>query len=373
MRNWSFSVARVSGVDVRLHLTFLLLLIFVWAPEYATREAAQRAVALVALVFASVVVHELGHALAAWHHGNPARSIVLLPIGGVSLMDENAPAGSQSSREVRLALGGPLASLAAAAVAAPIVHHLCPREPLLPPTLHPGHLATSLVWMNVFLGVLNLLPAYPLDGGRILRAWMLRKHDAIQATRRAVSLGQFLSTSFLLAGMFGAIYEKDWSYWLMLLGFFLFVGAQLEDRSAMFHAVLKSVRMEEVMLTGFTTLSPADTLEDALAKAVHCLQEDFPVVRGNELVGIISRRKILEALRTDGNGYLQPAMTSSFEVAHRSDSLASVFGKITSRTMPLVPVVDGERLVGIVTLQNLMHSMALLAETRKLQQKAENE
>jgi CBS domain-containing protein len=120
------------------------------------------------------------------------------------------------------------------------------------------------------------------------------------------------------------------------------------------------------MLTDFATLSPADTLEDALSKAVHTLQDDFPVIRGTDLVGVISRQKIVEALREHGNGYVQSAMNKAFDVAHRKESLAAAFRKITSRGSTLIPVVDENHLVGIITLQNLMHSMGLLAESRRL-------
>jgi CBS domain-containing protein len=242
-----------------------------------------------------------------------------------------------------------------------------PQSLLAQPLIASDHLLRTLVWTNVFLGLFNLLPAYPLDGGRVLRAFFLRRYDAVQATRRAVSLSQFFSTTFLFAGMAGAIYGRDWSYWLMLLGFFLFVGGQLEDRSAVFRAVLETVHMEDVMLTEFATLSPADTLEGALSKAVHTLQDDFPVIRGSELVGVISRQRIVENLRREGNGYIQAVMSRIFDVAQRRDSLATAFRKISNQGATLIPVVDDEHLVGIVTLQNLMHSMALLAETRKLQ------
>jgi CBS domain-containing protein len=151
-----------------------------------------------------------------------------------------------------------------------------------------------------------------------------------------------------------------------MIGFFLFVGAQLEERSAMFQSVLQRVRLEEVMLTDFATLSPADTLEDALDKAVHTLQDDFPVVRGGDMVGVISKQKILDALRAEGNGYVQAAMNRIFEVASKQESLASAFRKLSARNLSIIPVVDEQHLVGIVTLQNLMHSMALLAESRKL-------
>ena len=140
----------------------------------------------------------------------------------------------------------------------------------------------------------------------------------------------------------------------------------LEERSAIFQSVLQTVRLEDVMLTDFATLSPADTLEDALDKAVHTLQDDFPVVRGADMVGVISKQKILDALKVDGNNYVQSAMNRIFEVATRQESLASAFRKLTANRLSIIPVVDEERLVGIVTLQNLMHSMALLAESRKL-------
>src|SRR5262249_13619098 len=127
------------------------------------------------------------------------------------------------------------------------------------------------------------------------------------------------------------------------------------------------IHLEDIMLTDFATLSPADTLEDALRKAVHCLQDDFPVVRGGDMVGVISRQGIVKALRSEGNGYVQSAMNRAYEIACRSESLASAFGKISHRGATLIPVVEDERLVGIVTEQNLMHSMGLLVETRRLQ------
>ena len=134
---------------------------------------------------------------------------------------------------------------------------------------------------------------------------------------------------------------------------------------------MEMVGMEQVMLTQFSILSPADTLEDALSKAVHTLQDDFPVVRGMEMVGVISKARIVDALRRDGNGYVQPEMVRSFEVAKGSDSLAEAFRKLGSRGLSMIPVVDSGRLVGIVTMQNLMHSMALLAESRRLKRAEE--
>jgi Zn-dependent protease/predicted transcriptional regulator len=372
MKNWSIPVGRLFGIDVRVHLTFFFLLVFIWFTDSvnAGPSGAARGLALLGIILGSVVLHELGHGLAALHAQFPIRAIILLPIGGITVMDEAAllqqpdAASDDNSarrwqREVRVAIAGPLVNFAIAFIAVATLLAVAPQVKLWShPLVHSGALLRSLVWINVVLGVLNLLPAYPTDGGRILRAGFIRRMSYVQATRRAVTVGQAFSMLFIFAGL--------WNTWLMLIGFFLFVGAQLEERSVMFQSVLEAVHLEDIMLTDFATLSPADTLEDALNKAVHSLQDDFPVVRGSDMVGVISRQSILDALRAEGNSYVQSAMSKAYDVAHKSESLASAFRKISARGATLIPVVENERLVGIVTLQNLMHSMSLLAETRRL-------
>jgi len=210
-----------------------------------------------------------------------------------------------------------------------------------------------------------------MDGGRVLRALFARRMDMVQATRRAVSVAHALATLMVVVGML-LLFQGGHpdSSWLVMLGFFLLIGAQFEERSAIFQSVLETVHLEDVMLTDFQTLSPADTLEDALDKAVHTLQDDFPVVRGGDMVGVISKANILQALRMEGNGYVQSVMNRLFEVSTRQESLASAFRKLNSRNLSIIPVVEDQHLVGIITLQNLMHSMALLAESRKLRKEA---
>jgi Zn-dependent protease len=370
MRNWSIPAGRLFGVDIRIHLTFLFLLAFVWLTEAAPKGQVNggRVMALVGIIFGSVVLHELGHALVGMHAGVPAKAIILLPIGGVTLIDETQrplePGMLTWKRDIRIAMAGPIVNLVIAFAAASILLAVAPEIHLWSqPYLHSRNLPRSLVWANIWLGVFNLLPAYPMDGGRVLRALFSRKMDPVQATRRAVTIGQVFATLFMLVGML-------WNIWLTMIGFFLFIAAQLEERSAVFQSVLETVRLEDVMLTDFATLSPADTLEDALDKAVHSLQDDFPVIRGSDMVGVISKQKILQALRAEGNGYVQSVMNRIFEVAQKKESLASAFRKLTARNLSIIPVVEEERLVGIVTLQNLMHSMTLLAESRKLRKAA---
>jgi Zn-dependent protease/CBS domain-containing protein len=370
MRSWSIPAGRVFGVEIRIHLTFLFLLFFIWLTEAAPHGTPHpgRGLALLFIIFGSVVLHELGHAFVNARNGVSAKAIILLPIGGVTLLDETRlPVHSGVDawkRDVRSALAGPTVNLVFGLIAAVAILSALPQVQLwAKPWIISTNLPRSLVWVNFGLAGLNLLPAYPMDGGRILRALYSRHSDAMKATRRAVSIGQAFAMLFMFAGMF-------WNVWLTMIGFFLFVAGQLEERSVVFQSVLETVRLEDVMLTDFATLSPADTLEDALDKAVHSLQDDFPVIRGSDMVGVISKQKILEALRVEGNGYVQAVMNRIFDVAQKTESLASAFRKLTSRNISIIPVVEDQRLVGIITLQNLMHSMALLAESRKLRKAA---
>jgi Zn-dependent protease/CBS domain-containing protein len=369
MRSWSIPVGPLFGVDVRIHLTFFLLPTFIFWTDYAAHPGnatGPRDMAIVGIILACVAAHEVGHILAARRFGLIPKVVILLPLTGVVIYDESRgekrqPAALPWMREVRLALIGPLVSLALAGFAAAVVTASGHGGDLWKlPFVQATNLPKSLVGANLWLAILNLLPAYPLDGGRILRAVLSRTLDLSTATRRAVSISNAIAMVLMIAGLFS-------NNWLTMVGVIVFSAAQLEERALVFQSVLDGVRLEEVMLTDFATLSPADTLEDALQKAVHSLQDDFPVVRGSDMVGVISKQRILDALRAEGNGYVQAVMNKIFEVSLRQDSLGSAFRKLTARNSSIIPVVEDQRLIGIVTLQNLMHSMALLAESRKLQ------
>ena len=369
MKTWSIPVGHLFGAELRLHVFSLALLLPIWMtqPLSHTTNDAVRGVLLMLLMLGSALLHEVAHSVVALRNGLRIRSIVLLPLGGVSIMEDAAfaPRKPDPAREIRISMAGPLLSLGVAAAAAVVIQAAVPSLRLgARPWIYSGSLLRSLVWTNIFLGLLNALPAYPLDGGRMLRAVLTRRMDYLLATRRAVTIGQAFAIVFFVLGMY--------NLWFTVVGLFIFVAAQLEERTIEFQSVLETVRMEDVMLTEFSTLSPADTLEHALSKAVHSLQDDFPVVRGNNMVGVISRQKILDALRFGGNAYVQSVMNSAYDIAERGETLASAFRKITSKNLSIIPVVEGEHLVGIVTLQNLMHSMGMLAESRKLQRQNES-
>jgi Zn-dependent protease len=359
-------MGRIFDTEVRLHLSFIFLLAFIWVMDVlpGTLEGAPPAFSLLGIILASVVVREIAAIFAARRAGVPMRTAVLLPIGGIHLIDDPDPSEAarqeRARRDTRAALAGPFVSLAIAVASASLLATFAPDVRVVARPIVTSHaLLRSVVWVNLLLALINLLPAYPLDGGRIVRAQLSRRIPYVQATRRAASLGHLFAMAFIFAGL--------WDLWFTLIGALIFIGAVLEERSVVFQSVLETVRMEDVMLTDFATLSPADTLEDALSKAVHSLQDDFPVVRGTDMVGTVSRQGIMQALRSQGNGYVQSVMNRVGHVAQRHESLATALRRLSPRGLTLIPVVENERLVGIVTLQNLMRSMSLLAESRKLQ------
>src|SRR5258707_1104854 len=191
MRSWSIPVGRLSGIEIRIHLTFLFLLFFVLSTDGATQDAgaALRVLALVGIVCGSVVLHELGHALVARGSGIPAKGIILLPIGGITILDEaHAIPDSINAwkRDIRIAVAGPLVNLVIAGLSAIVLLAVIPGFSLTArPLLHSSALLRSIVWSNLYLGLFNLLPAYPMDGGRVLRAIFSRRTDMVQATQRA--------------------------------------------------------------------------------------------------------------------------------------------------------------------------------------------
>jgi CBS domain-containing protein len=274
-------------------------------------------------------------------------------------MEENAVQLRDPVGKFGVAIVGPMANLLLAFLGYMVVVSTATQAHVWsPPFIYAGNLPRAFIWVNLFLAVIHLVPAYPTDAGRVLRAQLARRMNPVEATRTAVSIGQLFSVALMFAGY--------WDTWLMIAGFLMFLSAMLEERSIVFQSVLESLRLEEVMLTDFSTLSPADTLEDALSKAVHTLQEDFPVIRGSDMVGVISRQRIVDSLRSEGNGYVQMAMERAFQIAQRGETLASGMRKLAMHNLSIIPVVDDGRLVGIVTFQNLMQSMRLLAESRKL-------
>ena len=279
------------GVELRVHTFFLLLAVVCLG--LSTSEGWMRGIGLFFVLVIAVVVREIARLLVAAWLGLRLRAILVLPIGGLFAYanPESQDNANQGVGQFAIAFAGPVASCAtAAALGITLLGAGGDVRLFDQPWISPAYLLRSMVWMQAGLGLLHLLPAYPLDAGRLLRGSFAREHGIAPAGRAATGLGQLLALAAMLGGMLLH------SPWLIIAGFFIMIGAQIEDQGVFFQSVVDTVRMREVMLTDFATLSPSDTLADALGRCVHSLQEDFPVVRGPELVGIVSRQRIVDAL-----------------------------------------------------------------------------
>jgi len=352
---------------MRVHAFFPLLAVVCLL--LSASDGVARGLALFLVLVAAVVVRETTRILVAAWLGLRLRAILLLPIGGLFAYanPESQESATSGSGQFAMALAGPLANLATALVlAATFLGASGDIQLLAQPLISSAYLLRSMVWMQAGLGLLHLLPAYPLDCGRLIRSSFARRHGSAPAGRAAAGLGQILALTAMVGGMLLH------NYWLIIAGFFIMIGAQIEDQGVFFQSVVDTVRMREVMLTDFATLSPSDTLADALARCIHSLQEDFPVVRGPQLVGIVSRQRIVDALHNEGN--VQAIMSRAFQVARPEDTLGTTIRRLTAgHGLALIPITESGRVVGIVSVQNLMSSMALLAEQRRIERQEAEE
>ncbi len=365
MRGWSIPLGRWMGVELRVHAFFPLLAIVCLALSAADGCGAGRGLGLFLVLVFAVLVREAARLMVAAWLGLRLRAVLLLPIGGLfAYADPESQEGAgHGSTQFILAFTGPLANLATALVLAATFSGAGGDIRLFDqPLITAAYLLRSMVWMQVGLALIHLVPAYPLDMGRLIRGSFARKHGFAPTGRAATGIGQVLALMAMIGGM--ALHN----YWLIVAGFFIMIGAQIEDQGVFFQSVVDTVCMREVMLTDFATLSPSDTLADALVRCVHSLQEDFPVVRGPQLVGIVSRQRIVDALRSEGNGYVQSVMSRAFQVARPEDTLGTTIRRLTAgHGLALIPVAESGRVVGIVSVQNLMRSMSLLAEQRRIE------
>jgi CBS domain-containing protein len=353
------------GVELRVHAFFPLLALVCLALGAADNCTLGRGFALFLVLAAAVLVRETARLIVAAWLGLRLRAVLLLPIGGLfAYADPESQEGAgKGSTQFYLAFTGPIANLATALVlAATFTGAGGDMHLFTPPFITAAYLLRSMVWLQVGLALVHLVPAYPLDMGRLLRGSFARRHGFAPTGRAATGVGQVLALTAMIGGM------VLHNYWLIIAGFFIMIGAQIEDQGVFFQTVVDTVRMREVMLTDFATLSPSDTLADALSRCVHSLQEDFPVVRGPQLVGIVSRQRIVDALRSEGNGYVQSVMSRAFQVARPEDTLGTTIRRLTAgHGLALIPVAESGRVVGIVSVQNLMSSMSLLAEQRRIE------
>jgi Zn-dependent protease/CBS domain-containing protein len=339
---WAWRVARIAGIDIRIHVTFLALLAWIAWVSYASSGSAAGAldgVILICVVFGIVVLHELGHALTARRFGIKTRDITLLPIGGVASL-ERMP--DNPRQELLVAIAGPAVNFALAlifaGVAAALGHRLVPDA-----ELGTVPLLVQLIWINLTIGVFNLLPAFPMDGGRALRALLALRVSDIRATRIAAGLGQAMA---MLLGIIGLFFNPL----LVFIALFLWMGASGEARLAEAKFVAHGVPVAAAMVRELEAISPELPLAVPLRRVLETFQHDFPVVENERVVGMLGREAMLRALAADGPEVpVATVMRTDPKLVHPNDNLDHAFVQLMTEGEALPVVDDRGRLVGMLT------------------------
>lgn len=337
-----------------MHAFFLILLGFSISYGAYVAKSGGRGFLLWAMLVLAVVLRETARAIAAAFFGLELKSLLLVPTGGLPTYSV-AETDQDPKIQKRMALVGPMANIAFGLVVAGLILTIAPEINLYArPWVTPLSLLKAFVWINLLLGAVNLLPAVPLDGGRRIRNGLDQAARTATRAKQLASMGQMVAVGLVLAGVLTG------SIVLIVFGFFVLIGAHMEDQGLILQTEVDTVTMRDVMLTDYTTLSASDTLEDALERAVHSLQDVFPVVRGEFIVGAVSRQSIADALQAGGNSYVQGVMARTFEIARPEDALVQTLKKIAGVGMAqFVPVLEGDRVVGIVTPHHLAQSIRL--------------
>lgn len=350
---WSIKLGRYLGIDVYLHVTFLLFLAFIGSSLLmaggSVRQALDGVLFFVA-VFGCVLMHEYGHALAARRYGIRTRDITLLPIGGVARL-ERMP--DRPMQELWVALAGPAVNVGILALL--LVWMLIRGEGWgrLDLDLTQGSLTTRLLVVNGMLVVFNMIPAFPMDGGRVLRAMLALKMEYARATQIAATLGQGIALVFAFFGLMGLLGGVG-NPMLLFIALFVWIGASQESGLAQFRSTLSGARVRDAMLTQFSLLSPEDPLSRAVDLTMAGSQQDFPVVAGRSMVGVLTRQRLLASLAEHGRSMpVGMAMEREFAVADPWQSLEGLLAGTSGRAMPLVAVLDQGDLVGLVTWENV--------------------
>lgn len=352
---WSLTVGYVYGTAVRIHVTFLLFLAWIWVAYYQRggAGAAWDGVAFVALLFLCVLLHEFGHIFAARRYGVKTPEVTLWPFGGIARL-ERIP--EKPSEELVVALAGPAVNAVIAAVLLLFlggnvgVEHI---ESIENPQVS---LLAKLAAANIFLVVFNLIPAFPMDGGRVLRALLAMKMSHAQATQTAASIGQGLAIGLGVLGIFG-------NPMLIIIAVFVFLAASGEAGQVQMKQVAQGLLVEDAMITQFETLGPTASVGDAAEALIRTTQKEFPIVDGAvHLRGVLTRDAMIRALQAQGPGAsVLEAMAEVPTVGTRTP-LDRALALITQRAAPVVGVVDaGGRLVGLLSPENVGEMMMLRA------------
>jgi stage IV sporulation protein FB len=351
---WSIPIFRVAGIQLRIHVTFLLLIAWLAFGSIGTAV-------LVLLLFVCVVLHEFGHALAARAYGINTPDITLLPIGGVARL-ERIP--EEPGQELVIAAAGPVVT---AILALSFFIVIASRGDIeLRASIQGNDLLVNLFKINVWLLLFNLIPAFPMDGGRVLRALLATRLSYARATQVAATVGQAFAFLFGIVGLFGIPHVYPSNPFLIFIAFFVYLGASQEAALAQMKDVSRRFPVSSAMVREFRTLGEDATLEEAVDALLATSQHDFPVMDGNgNVAGLLTRHDLIAALRKNNSSLrVGDVMRRDIPTVTTGTRFEEAFRIMQECNCPAVPVLDRmKRLVGLLTPENVSELMMVHSAT----------
>lgn len=350
---WSLRVGKILGIDVYVHFTFLLLLVFIGFGYWRSTQqlgAVLIGVSFIIALFVCVLLHEFGHALMARHYGITTRDITLLPIGGLARL-ERMP--ENPVQELWVALAGPAVNVVIAIVLFAWLLVTRGFSDNVEFTMISGPVVQRLLMINVVLAGFNMLPAFPMDGGRVLRALLATRLGRRRATAIAANIGQGMA---ILLGVVGFFHNP----FLVFIAIFIYLGAQAEAGLVEMQSTLGPLRVRDAMMTRFRTLSAEDTLGKAVEELLAGSQQDFPVLENGQPVGILRRNDLVKALAENRRDTpVEAIMCRDCEAVDHSESLTRTVEAMHTKQCGTLPVMQAGRVVGLLTLENVSEAIMI--------------
>lgn len=351
----SHKIARIAGVDVKVHWTFLILLgwgFFSFYRETSQVESGLYGVGFALAVFGCVLAHEYGHVLMARRFGIRTRHITLLPIGGLASL-EKIP--EKPSEELWVAIAGPAVNFLLAGV---LFIYLSATSQLVNleslSIVDPSHFAESIFAVNLLLFVFNLIPAFPMDGGRVLRAVLAMRWDRAKATRFAAGIGRTLAVGFVFLGFFG-------NFMMVFIGLFIYLGATAESRQVLTKSALEGYKVSDVLMTNYTPLYVHEPLQRAVDLLLSGQEKEFLVFDLEDMVvGVLTRESLVHALsKGENNMRIKDAALETPLELHKQMPLQEAFELMMGAHATVCPVYDGQRLAGMLNQENVQEFLLL--------------
>lgn len=345
---WSVNVGSIAGTAIRIHITFLLFLAWIFIASWASggAGAAWNGLAFMILLFLCVLAHEFGHILTARAFGVRTPDVTLLPIGGVARL-ERIP--EEPRQELLVAVAGPLVNVAIAVILIVAFGADISSQRAAAVDNASVSMVDRLAAVNLFLAAFNIIPAFPMDGGRVLRALLAIRLGHVRATEIAAVIGQWFAFALGFIGLF-------YNPLLIFIAIFVYLAAASEAQLVTVRAMSRGVPVSSAMMTEFATVQPEAHIDEAIETLLRTSQSEFPVVDGSRrMVGLLGRNDMIRALKELGpDARVSQAMTGDIPTIPQRHYLDEAFRILQEKSAPAVGIVDGDgHLVGLVTSETV--------------------